>query len=389
MTASERIYLDSASTTKPEAEVIEAMVPYLSENFGNASSLHAFGKKAKVMLEDTRDRIAGYMGVSSSEIFFTSGGTESNNFSIKGIAFSRLGTGKKHIISSKAEHSAVIDVLKYLEMRFGFEVTYLNPVAGGAVDPEEFSSAITDKTFLAVLMHSNNETGAITDIDSVAGICAERGIFLHCDTVQSFGKVPVELKNPGISSAALSAHKIYGPKGISALYVKRGTSPDKFIHGGMQERDMRGGTENIPAVAGFGKAVEILQSRQAVDMELYSRLRKKLLGTLQSEFGNAIAINSPLQEKSALPNILNISFDRNIVEFDEEMLLIMLDLKGIAVSGGSACTSGTSKPSHVLLALGKDPVEALGSIRVSFGRENTESDISRFVSALKEIVKIK
>ena len=389
MTVRERIYLDNASTTRPAEEVTEAMLPYLREFYGNPSSVHAFGKRAKVMLEDSRDRIAAYMKVSPSEIFFTSGGTESNNFALKGIAFSRLNSSAKHIISSQAEHSAVLDALKYLELRFGFEVTYLRPTAFGAVEPEDFRHAIRENTFLAVLMHSNNETGAVTDIASISEICREKNILIHCDTVQSFGKIPVDLKTLNPDSAVLSGHKIYGPKGISALYIRKGTAPDKFMHGGMQERDMRGGTENVAAVAGLAKAVELLQDRQDEDMRYYASLRKVLTRLLEEDFGPAVVINSPMREGDYLPNILNISFRKDKAEYDEEMLLIQLDLKGVAVSGGSACTSGTHKPSHVLLATGKDPREALGSLRISFGRENSESDVIRLVKALKETIVLK
>ncbi len=385
----ERIYLDNASTTKTDPEVLEAMMPYLTDKFGNASSVHAFGKTAKVKLEDTRDLVASFMGASSSEIFFTSGGTESNNFAIKGIAFDQLGSAKNHIISSKTEHSAVLDTLAFLESAFGFDVTYLDPAEGGAIAPEDVRSSVKRETFLIALMHSNNETGAITDIKSISEIATEHGAVLHSDTVQSFGKTSLSVSELGSDTAIISAHKIYGPKGISALYLKKGLHVMKFIHGGKQERDMRGGTENIAAVAGFGKAIELLTERQKEDVAVYESLRKKLVSELRREFGNAVKFNSVPDSKQTLPNILNFSFDKDRAEFDNEMLLIMLDLRGIAVSGGSACTSGTHKPSHVLLAMGNDPKSALGAVRVSFGRENTVYDVERLVSALKEIVKIR
>lgn len=385
----ERVYLDNASTTKADPEVIEAMMPFLTDKFGNASSIHAFGKTAKVMLEDTRDMIASSIGASSSEIFFTSGGTESNNFAIKGLSFNHLGSAKNHIISSKTEHSAVLDTLAFLESRFGFEVTYLDPIDGGAIAPEDVQNAIKRETFLIALMHSNNETGAITDIHSISEIAVEYGIVLHSDTVQSFGKTKMIVSELGSDTAIISAHKIYGPKGISALYIKKGSHVDKFLHGGKQERDMRGGTENIAAVAGFGKAVELLSERQKEDEGVYESLRKKLVSELRENFGNAARFNSLPDSNQTLPNILNFSFDKDKVLFDDEMLLIMLDLRGIAVSGGSACTSGTHKPSHVLLAMGNDAKSALGAVRVSFGRENTVDDVERLVSALKDVVKIR
>ncbi|MBX7041816.1 MAG: cysteine desulfurase [Ignavibacteria bacterium] len=384
----DRIYLDNASTTETDGRVLEAMMPYLTGKFGNASSIHSLGKTAKVMLEDTRDIVAEAIGCSSSEIFFTSGGTESNNFALKGMAFSRIGKGG-HIVSSLAEHSAVLDTLKYLESRFGFDVTYLAPGGRGNIDPDRVRSAVREDTFLISLMHANNETGALTDVRAVSGIASGYGIAFHSDTVQSFGKLNLNVKELGMDMAVISAHKISGPKGISALYIKKGTKPDKYMHGGMQERDMRGGTENTAAIAGFGKAVLICRDQAGRDFEHYTELRRHLLGLLLSEFGNALSVNSPEDESKGLPNILNFSFRKELAEYDEEMLLIQLDLKGIAVSGGSACTSGTNKPSHVLLAIGRDPAEALGAVRVSFGRNNTKSDCEGLLKALKEIVRLK
>ncbi|MBK6875730.1 MAG: cysteine desulfurase [Ignavibacteria bacterium] len=385
----ERIYLDNASTTKIDSSVLEAMMPFLTDKFGNASSIHSFGKTAKVLLEDTRDLIASSLGVTSPEIFFTSGGTESNNFAIKGIATGFFGSKKIHIISSLAEHSAVLDTLKFLETKFDFDVTYLKPIPGGAVDPVDVENAVRESTFLIALMHSNNETGAITDIKKIADIAHSNEVVLHTDTVQSFGKLRLNIKELGSDTAIISAHKIYGPKGISALYIKKGTHVEKFLHGGMQERDMRGGTENIPAIAGFKRAVEMVNERLKEDVAHYLQLREILIQDLKYNFGEAVRFNSLADIEMTLPNILNFSFDKNRVEFDDEMLLILLDLKGIAISGGSACTSGTHKPSHVLLALGYDAKSALGAVRVSFGRENTLHDVEKFVAALKEIVKLK
>lgn len=384
----ERIYLDNASTTRIDPRVLEAMMPFLSSSYGNASSTHAFGKVAKVMLEDARDLIAESIGASPSEIFFTSGGTESNNMAIKGIAFNNPSVSRRHIVSSLAEHSAVLDSLKYLKSRFGFEVTFIKPAEGGSISSDDVKREIREDTFLAAFMHSNNETGAVTDISAISSICREHNVLLHCDTVQSFGKTELNVRSLGSDTAVLSAHKIYGPKGISALYVKKGTSVDKFIHGGMQERDMRGGTENTAAIAGFSKAVEIVNKEYQSDIEHYRRLRALTIGMLNERFGNAVNINSPSDQARCLPNIINISFDRKQASYDEEMLLIMLDLEGISVSGGSACTSGTNKPSHVLLAMDKDHAEALGAVRISFGRDNKEEDVAALVNALAGIVKI-
>lgn len=385
----ERIYLDSASTTRTDDEVIEAMLPFLRENYGNPSSIHSFGKTAKVMMEDARDLIASVAGVSSKQLVFTSGGTESINNALKGIAYHYLGKEKDHIITSPVEHSAVLETTEYLRSKFGFRVTYLKPRQGGAIDPEEALSAVTDKTFLVSLMHANNETGGVTDIRSISEGASLRGVEMFTDTVQSFGKNILDLGSLRSSAAVISAHKIRGPKGIAALYARKGTPVEKFIHGGKQERDLRGGTENIAAIAGFAKAVELAAKRFEEDTARWRALRTMLMLELETAFGDAVIFNSPAEKDQSLPNILNFCFDKGKAVYDEEMLIIMLDLRGIAVSGGSACTSGSHKPSHVLIALGVDERTALGAIRVSFGRENTAKDVAGLVDALKDIVKLR
>lgn len=385
----ELIYLDNASTTKIDPEVLDAMMPYLKENYGNASSSHSFGKTAKVLLEDARDTIAGFIGADSKEIFFTNSGTESNNFAIKGLAFNFLNSDKNHIISTSIEHSAVLDTLKYLEDKFNFEVTYVKPSVSknGCILPENIVSEIKNNTFLISVMHSNNETGCINDIKRISELLQRYEIFFHTDSVQSIGKTNFNVKDLKINSATLSSHKIYGPKGIAALYLKDKTPVEKFIHGGMQERNMRGGTENIASIAGFKKAVELLKVSFEKDIKHYSSLKNYFIGMIKNNYGDGVFFNSG--EINSLPNIVNISFDKNKFEYDEEMVLIMFDLKGIAVSGGSACTAGTHKPSHVLTEIGRDQKTALGSVRISFGRENTKEDIDRFISTLAEIIKPK
>ena len=380
-------YLDNASTTAIDPEVLDAMMPYLKENFGNASSIHSFGKSAKVLLEDARDIVAEFIGASSKEIFFTNSGTESNNFAIKGLAFNFLNSGNNHIISTSIEHSAVLDTLNFLQEKFKYEVTFIKPTPDGIILPEKIASAIKENTFLISVMHSNNETGIINDIKSISDLILGKDIFLHTDSVQSIGKTDFNVNELNINSATVSAHKIYGPKGIAALYVRDKTPVEKFIHGGMQERNMRGGTENIASIAGFKKAIELLNSNYEKDITHYRSLKDHLTEKLKSKYREGIIFNSG--ESNSLPNIVNISFDKNILEYDEEMVLIMLDLKGIAVSGGSACTAGTHKPSHVLTEIGLDQKTALGSVRISFGRNNTEDDVNIFVNALSEIVKPK
>ena len=387
-----KIYLDNAATTKIDDRVFDAMVPYLKHSFGNPSSVHTFGRETKVLLEDARDTIAEFIGAKPAEIYFTSGGTEANNFAVKGIAFNNLGS-RNHIITSPIEHHAVIDTLEYLKQRFGFEITYTPVNKYGEVDLDYLTNSITNKTFLISIMHSNNEIGVINDIAKISEIIGERKIALHTDSVQSIGKTRFNVNEINCTTATLSAHKIYGPKGIGALYIKKGTAIDKSTHGGKQERDRRGGTENIPAIAGMKKAVEILKAQMDSDIEHYSKLKDYFISKFSSEFGEKIIINSKISENS-LPNIVNISFNPDLTGFekpvrsniDPDTIIIRLDMKGIAVSSGSACTSGAVQPSHVLKAIGYDDNTAKSSLRVSFGRENKTEEIDYLIEALKEIV---
>lgn len=385
MVQMKRVYLDNAATTRIDDEVLDAMMPFLKDDYGNPSSIHSFGKSTKVMLEDTRDSIADFIGSSPKEIFFTGSGTESNNSAIKGIAYKFLNSQKNHIITTAIEHSAVLDSLKYLESKFNFLVTYLKTDDKGQISFDELSASVRPETFLISIMHSNNEIGIINDIKAVTDLAFINNIFVHTDSVQSIGKTQFNVKDLNVNSATMSAHKIYGPKGISALYIKDKTPVDKFIHGGMQERNMRGGTENIPAVAGFKKAIEILKKNMQNDISHYIKLKYYLTEKLTIDFGEAVMFNSA--NENSLPNIVNISFDKSKLDFDEEMILIKLDLMGVAVSGGSACTAGTHKPSYVLTELGRDKKTALGSIRISIGRDTTFEDIDFFVDSVKKIIK--
>jgi cysteine desulfurase len=386
------IYLDNAATTPMDERVIEAMLPYMKVFYGNASSVHKPGREAKVLLEDARDLIAEFIGARPSEIYFTSGGTEANNFAIKGMAFNDLGftpdgeeKRKYHIITSGIEHSAVIDTVEYLKNRFGFEITYISTNKFGELNLDELKNAVTDDTFLICAMHSNNELGVINNIAKISEIAKEKNVLLHTDSVQSIGKVHFNVNELYCDTATLSAHKIYGPKGIGALYVKKDTPIDKFIHGGRQERDRRGGTENIMAIAGFKKAVELLQKEMNSDIEKYKLLKRKLIQMLKESFGDKVIINS-LESDNSLNNIVNISFDISKISVDPETVLIKLDLKGIALSSGSACTSGSVQPSHVLKAIGYDDSTARSSLRISFGRFNNEGDIDKLIEALKDVI---
>lgn len=380
-----QIYLDNAATTPIDPRVKEAMLPWLGENYGNPSSVHEAGRKAKVMLEDTRDIFAAFIGARSSEIYFTSGGTEANNFAIKGSAFYNLGK-KDHIITTAIEHSAVIDTVEYLRTRFGINVTYLKTNKYGEIDLNELKDSVTDSTFLVSVMHSNNELGVINDISSIAGLLNNTDVMLHSDMVQSLGKVKFSIEETGVNFASFSGHKIYGPKGLGVLYIKKDSPVDKFMHGGKQERDRRGGTENIPAIAGFKKAIELLKAEMDSDIEKASGLRNKLLAELNSQFSDKIIVNSAKEKGVFLPNIVSFSFNPKTTKIDPDTLLIKLDMKGIMVSSGSACTSGSVQPSHVLKAIGYDDSTARSSIRISFGRFNTEADIDKLLKGLKEIL---
>jgi len=380
-----QVYFDNAATTQPDERVVEAMLPWLSQKFGNPSSVHRWGREAKVLVEDTRDLIAEFIGAKPSEIYFTSGGTEANNFALKGIAFSQLGK-KNHIISTMIEHSSVLETIQYLCRRFGFKVSYVPTDRYGRINPADIEQQINEYSFLICIMHSNNELGIINDVRQVAAFARDKGIYLHSDSVQSIGKTEFHVSKLGCSTAAISAHKIYGPKGIGALYIESGVPLDKYHHGGKQERDRRGGTENVAAIAGFKKAVELLKQQMIDDIDRYRKLKEHLIAELKNNFREMVTINS-LTNGSSLPNIVNLSFNPETVRTDRETILIKLDLKGIAVSSGSACTSGTIKPSHVLKALGYDDATAKSSIRVSFGRYNTLQEVDYFLEGLKEILR--
>lgn len=380
----ENIYLDNAASSPTDERVLEAMMPYFTKE-GNASSVHSYGKPLKVVLEDSRDNIADFLGVKPKEIFFTSGGTESNNTALKGVCLKNINGNRKHIISSTIEHPAVTDTLKYIEEKFGFEVTFIKPDSEGIISPEKVLNEIRKETLLISLMHSNNETGIINDIEAIAK--SKGNIYFHSDTVQSIGKVKLNFKKLGVDFASISGHKFYGPKGIGLLYIDDKVRIDKYMHGGGQERDIRGGTENIPAIAGLSKAFDLLREYIESDIIHYKTLRNYLIKKLKDAFKENIIFNS--KEENNLYNIVNFTFDTDKLLLAEDMLLIQLDLKGIAVSGGSACSSGALKPSRVLLEMGRSEKTAMATLRVSFGRKNRISEIDYLVDVLKLLVKEK
>lgn len=379
----DNIYLDNAASSPMDDRVLEAMMQYFTKA-GNASSIHAFGKPLKVALEDSRDNIADFLGVKPKEIFFTSGGTESNNTALKGVCLKNYAGEKKHIISSTVEHPAVLDTLKYISEKFNFSLTLLKPEKNGEITPGAVLNEIKKDTLLISLMHANNETGLITDIEAIA---KEKGnVYLHSDTVQSVGKVKLNFKNLNIDFASISGHKIYGPKGIGVLYINEKAKIDKYSHGGGQERDMRGGTENIPAIVGLSRAFGLLRENIDNDILHYKSLRDYLIKKLKDIYGEYVLFNS---SENGLYNIVNISFDTDNLIAAGDMLLIRLDLKGIAVSGGSACSSGSLKPSRVLLESGRDERTAMASLRISFGRKNNTVEIDYFIEVLKDLVRRK
>lgn len=376
-----KIYLDNAASSPMDERVLEAMLPYFTLA-GNASSIHAFGKSLKVAVEDARDNIAKYLGVKSKEIFFTSGGTESNNTALKGVCLKHYQGFRREIISSGIEHPAVLDTLKYICEKYNFTLNLLKPDKRGEITADAVRKEIKDDTFMISLMHANNETGVLTDIKSIAENRGE--IYFHSDTVQSVGKMKLNYKEMNIDFASVSGHKIYGPKGIGVLYINENAKIEKYIHGGGQERDMRGGTENVPAIVGLSKAFDLLREGLDSDLAHYKILRDYLLEKLKNEFGENVIFNS--SEKNGLYNIVNISFDTGKLNVNSEMLLIQLDLKGIAVSGGSACSSGSLKPSRVLLELGRDENTAMASLRISFGRKNKKEEIDYLMEALRGLI---
>lgn len=371
-----RVYFDHNATTPIAPEVWQAMTEAVA-NFGNPSSIHTFGREAKVALESARERIAAFIGAKPSEIIFTSGGTEADNLALFGVA-STLAHRGKHIIISQIEHHAVLESAHHL-VKQGFEVSYLAPTREGVVLPEELIKAIRPDTVLVSIMTANNETGTIQPIAELAKIAREKGILLHTDAVQMGGKRPINVAELGVDLLSISAHKLYGPKGVGALWVRRGVKINSLLLGGGHEQNRRAGTENFISIVGFAKACEVASARMNGDEKKFAALSEKLYRGLKEKVDD-FRINGSLERR--LPNTLNISFPG----IDGEAVIVGLDMEGVAVASGSACTSGATEPSHVLMALGLSKREALGSIRVSFGRDNTEEEVDYFLSVLPPIV---
>lgn len=374
------IYLDHNATTPVHPEVLEAMLPFMTDQFGNGSSIHTYGRDARNAIDDAREQVAALINAKSpSEIVFTGTGTEADNYAIKGIAeLQQSRNSGNHIITSAIEHHAVLHTCHYLE-KHGFEVTYLPVDRYGQVQLDDLREAIRDTTILISVMHANNETGVIEPIGGICEIAREHRIPVHTDAVQSVGKLQVDVQALGVSMLSLSAHKIYGPKGIGALYLRRGTRLENLLHGGSHERNRRAGSENVPAIVGLGEAAALAKKDREVNLEHLNQLTAKLRQGLHERMKYIHENSDP---GNSLPGTLNISFEY----IEGESLILRLDMEGICVSTGSACTSGSMEPSHVLAALGLPPQLAQGTVRFSLGKDNTETEIDEVIEKVPKIV---
>ena len=372
-----KIYLDHAATTAVDKEVIKAMLPYFDNKFGNASSLHQFGQEAKEALETSRETVAKLINADPREIIFTSGGTESDNWAIKKIAFTNEDKGN-HIITSRIEHHAVLESCEFLGKN-GFKVTYLPVDRYGRVNPEDVKKAITKSTVLVTIMHANNEIGTIEPIEEIGKICKEKGVYFHTDAVQTVGKVPIDVKKMNVDLLSCSSHKLYGPKGVGFLYVKKGTKIAPMIHGGGHEFCLRSGTENIAGIAGFAKACELAQKNMEKWNSHEKKLRDKLVKGVLERIPESWLNGHPEKRLEG-----NANFCFKCIE--GESLILHLDDKGVAASTGSACSTKELKPSHVLTAIGLSPVDAHGSLRLTLGKDSTEKEIDYVLEVLPGIV---
>ncbi|QUI24135.1 cysteine desulfurase NifS [Vallitalea pronyensis] len=372
-----RVYFDHAATTPTHPEVVEAMMPYFTQSFGNPSSIYEIAQINKKAIDSAREQVAKLIHADPMEIYFTSGATEADNWAIKGIAESYKKKGN-HIITTTTEHHAVLHTCEYLEKQ-GYEVTYLPVDEYGVVHIEDLKAAIKDTTILITIMMANNEIGTVQSVGEIGALAREKGILFHTDAVQAVGQIPVDVKDMHIDLLSISGHKLNGPKGIGALYVKKGVRLKAFIHGGAQERRRRGGTENVPGIVGLGKAMEIAGSHMEAKAKSLIALRDKLIDGIKEKVPYCKLNGHPEQR---LPNNVNYSF-----EFIEgESLLIMLDMKGISASSGSACTSGSLDPSHVLLGIGLPHEIAHGSLRITLGMHSSEEDVDYLLEVLPSIV---
>lgn len=370
-------YFDHAATTYTKEEVLKEMIPYFTLNFGNASSMYSIGRKARKAVEEARQKIAKAIGANSKEIYFTSCGSESDNLALKGVSYANKEKGN-HIITTKIEHPAVLHTCQNLEKQ-GFKVTYLNVDNNGIINLQELERSITDKTILISIMFANNEIGTIEPIKEIGKIAKQHNIYFHTDAVQAIGNVKINVNELNIDLLSMSAHKFYGPKGMGALFVKNGVKFEKIQDGGHQERNMRAGTENVAGIVGMGKAIELIYEKFDEYNEKLTSLRDYYISQVEEKIPN-VKLNGHRTKR--LPGNANISF----IGVDGEALLLNLDMKGICASSGSACTSGSLNPSHVLVAIGLESQIAQGALRATFGDENTKEDVDYLVENLVEIV---
>lgn len=372
------VYLDHAATTYVKPEVFEAMKPYFFKEYGNPSSIYSIGRSNRKALEDARISVAKSIGAAEpSEIYFTGSGTEADNWAIKGTVLALKKKGK-HIITSNIEHPAVLATCEFLQ-KHGYEITHIKVDSEGLINPEDVNSAIRPDTVLVTIMMANNEIGTIEPIKEIAKVCKKHGVLFHTDAVQAAGNIPIDVKDLGADLLTVSGHKFYGPKGIGMLYIRKGVKIENFVHGGHQERNKRAGTENVPGIVGFAKALELANINMEAHAKKLSNLRNKALKGITERIPH-VRVNGSMEKR--LPGNLNISF--RFVE--GESVLLMLDMKGIKASSGSACTSGSLDPSHVLLAIGLPHEIAHGSLRISFGEINTEDEVDFVVDSLYEII---
>ena len=374
----ENVYFDNAATTRLDEDVLKEMMPYLTNKYGNASSIYKLGRESRKAVEDAREKIAEAINAEPEEIYFTAGGSESDNTILRGIAYSYKEKGN-HIITSKIEHPAILETCKQLEKE-GFEISYVGVDKNGIINLEELENLIKENTILISIMFVNNEIGTIQPVEEIGKIAKRHNIIFHTDAVQAVGSVKIDVKQMDIASLSMSAHKFYGPKGIGALYVKRGIRFQKFINGGHQEKNKRAGTENVPAIVGMGKAIELAYEHLDEHTDRIKELRDYYIDEIQKRIPDVI-VNGDMNKR--LPGNANISFEN----VDGEAMLLNLDLKGICASAGSACSSGSLEASHVLLAIGVPADVAHSSLRVSIGKYNTKEEVDYLIDNLVEIVK--
>jgi cysteine desulfurase len=371
--------MDNAATTMVDPLVVEEMLPFLTQRYGNASSLHAPGQEAREAVQNARAKIASFIGASPAEIVFTGSGTEANNLAVKGVAFANRNRGSNLIVSS-IEHDCIVSSCRWLEKQ-GFTVTYLPVDGDGLVDPDDVRKAIRPDTLMVSVMHANNEIGTLEPIRAIGQVCRERGVIFHTDACQSFGKIPLNVDDHSLDLATLNAHKIYGPKGVGALYVRSGVTIEALQHGGGQERGLRSATENVPGIVGFARAAELCIASMGEESRRLAGFRDRIIDETMNAIPSAYLNGHRVKR---LANNVNLGFSG--CENDAIRLLLLLNDKGFAVSTGSACSSNTTGPSHVLTAIGLDPLQARGSLRISLGRFTTEQEVKSLIDILPRVV---